>query len=513
MTNIYNTLKKTTEKYKDIYAFRWMDLKDEGHVTYGKFLDDVIEKSCHILEKYSHEKHIGVKASNTYDCIVTIFAIVCLGKCAVMLDPNSEESENNALLEQTDTKVVYYTKPVNPTKGENDLKNSNNDHNEYNTEDIRKITELMENVDGERDAFIIFTSGSTGAKKAVVLSNKSLCFSFDKYKMLKNIAKGSDILVGIPLYHMFGIYIICSNLGGGVTTCIMTSIKYLKKSMEFYKPAVIESVPMLLEFMYANVMKSIKKKKAEKKLRLAIMISNVLRRIGIDLRRKLFKDVRRAIGENLECFICGGAKLDEKVQVFFENIGIHPLVGYGLSEMGGFACINSNENFKIGSIGKTFEDSLVRIKDGEIQVKSESVTRGYYNNSEETEKLFDGNWLKTGDLGYIDNDGFIFLTGRIKNLIILSNGENISPEPLEERLVESEYIEEAIVCEKDGHIHAKIYPGESVYIENDVDKLNIKIKQHIDTINRNNRREMYIETFELKNESFERTNTMKIKRG
>lgn len=529
--NIYSEVKTLSLRFPEAIAFKWFQGNDIFKKSYKDFFIDINSVSRFIEETFIDEKHIGVVCENTYDTILNIFSVVSTGKCAVLLDGNSSDEENSILLAQSDTKVVLrgsnainigktekanFGEAVETNSSETDRINFG-EVTEINTRiflnDKENISDInFENAATSEDiAFIIFTSGSTGNKKAVMLNQASLCDMINQAGVTAGIDVNVDLLLGIPLFHMFGVYVMMFNMGHGATTCLLPNVRYFKKALSIYKPSCIESVPMMFEFIYKEIWKNIRKLKMEKRVNYAMKLSSVLLRVGIDIRRKLFKEIIDSIDENFSMLVCGGASINDDIIRFFDSIGIEIGVGYGLSEMGGIASVNCKKAYKIGSVGKPLKGVKVRVRDGEIQLKGPGVTSGYYKDEEETRKIFDENWLKTGDLGYVDKKGFLYITGRIKNLIILSNGENISPEEIEKDLQGFEGIDEVIVRERFGKIFAEIY---SKRIEEQSEEMVKKyIKECIDSVNRKNRKEKYIEDFEIRSAPFEKTNTMKIKRG
>ena len=274
-------------------------------------------------------------------------------------------------------------------------------------------------------------------------------------------------------------------------------------------------VPAVVETMHKRVMENVEENGKLKKLVKGMKTAEMLLKIGIDVRKKLFKDVINAFGGELEIIICGGAALSNKVEEDFRLWGVNMVCGYGITECSPVACVNRNEYQKSGSIGLPVDCNEVKINDpdkdgvGEIYVKGSNVFKGYYKNEEENQKAFtaDG-WFKTGDLGYIDNDGFVFIGGRLKNLIIISNGKNVSPEELETKLIdEIPSISEVVVYEEDAALTAEIFPDSEKY-RNAADIM----QEEINSFNRHMPAYKKITNIKLRDREFDKTTTMKIKR-
>lgn len=262
-----------------------------------------------------------------------------------------------------------------------------------------------------------------------------------------------------------------------------------------------------------------KENRKEKIFNFAISSSELLRKIGIDMRRYFFKNILSELGGNLNLIITGGANLQIKQAEFFERIGITVLNGYGITECSPLISINPIAKIKNESVGIPLSYCRVKIekrdneKFGEILVNGTNVMKGYFQDDVATKKAIEDGWYKTGDLGYIDDEGYIYITGRIKNVIILSNGKNVYPEEIEQLLITSKYIEEVVVKEKDDKIVAEIYPEYSELQEKPLESIIEIIEREVDMFNKEK-----LPSFERINQiicrtdPFEKTSVGKIKR-
>lgn len=267
-------------------------------------------------------------------------------------------------------------------------------------------------------------------------------------------------------------------------------------------------VPLFVETFHKTIWQTARKQRADTKLRQGIAVSNFLLRFGIDIRKKLFRSVRSAFGGDLEYIICGGAPLQKKYVQAFRSLGIEVLNGYGITECSPVVATNRNFYHRDGSVGQILKECKVRIQSGEIQVQGENVMLGYYHDEKTTAEAFEDGWFRTGDLGYVDGRGFLYITGRKKNLIILSNGENISPEELEELLLEHELVQEVLVYAEDGAITAEVFPDSEV-CSADVQK---RLQEAMDTCNRSLPMYKRIQRLKIRQTEFSKTTTQKIKR-
>lgn len=510
--SIRTVLKEICEKYKDSDAFGYCD-KDKREVTvkYGEFLKDILNTAKKInIQIKPEDKHIGIVCTNTYMCIVMIYAVVSAGKTAVLFEQTIEAQELKKLANQTDTLYVMLPKEKNCEQFDGHAAYYEDFVQEAQKEDWTDSKYSLPDINADDAAFILFTSGTTGERNGVVLSNRNMAECIRGGAIYKLYDSQPSLLLVLPLYHMYGLVVLLCHLAIGSKFYINSSLRVLQKDLQKYQPQIMECVPMMLEFLYKRINQNIDKTGKRKKFEMAKRLCLFLKKINIDISRKLFSSILEPLGGNLEFIICGGAFLDRKILDFFAAIGIVVYEGYGLTETATFVTVNTDRYHKYGSVGILTPYNDVRIADGEIQIKGKNIMKEYYGNEELTRKAFDGEWFKTGDLGYIDKDGFLYLTGRKKNLLILSNGQNLSPEVIENNLIKYELIDEAVVSEKEGHIHAQIY---TAMIENKEEAvLYADIKRIIDSVNRSSSRQQYIETFELRKEPFKKTVTMKIKR-
>lgn len=377
--------------------------------------------------------------------------------------------------------------------------------------------------DPETTACILFTSGTTGTSKGVVLTESNLVNSI--MICCRMAANDEDTFVAVlPVNHTFAMtcnHLSMANIGG--TTFLNDSVKYALRNFAAFKPTCLVVVPLYVETMDKKIWDTIRKKGMEKKVRNAIKLSNALRKIGIDLRRKLFKDVLDAFGGNLEKMVVGGAPLNPQYIKDFDDFGVTVSEGYGITECCPLISFNPYHWRKFGSAGLLACEMEIKIdknegeSDGEILVKGPNVFKGYLNNEEATREAFtEDGWFRTGDIGHVDKDNFVYITGRKKNVIIASNGKNVYPEELEEYIQNIEYVKEAVVIGRNENgstvITAIVYPDYDAYKDMSKEDIYRAVWQKIEEIDKSLPQFKHITALELRDEEFEKTTTRKIKR-
>ena len=383
-------------------------------------------------------------------------------------------------------------------------------------------------LDFQRDnnslACILFTSGTTGTSKGVMLSEYNLMFSTVQCsRMVSN--DETDVFVSVlPIHHTFALttnHLAMSYLGG--TAFMNDSLKHTFKNITEVKPTCLILVPLFLETMDKKIWDNIRKQGKEKQVRALMKMSNGMRKAGIDMRKTLFEKILNSFGGNLRHIIVGGAPLDPEIIRDFDAFGITVVEGYGITECCPLISVNPYNWRKIGSAGLVADGLEARIDepdssgDGEIVVRGGNVFTGYYKNEEATKDAFtEDGWFKTGDIGHIDGDDFVYITGRKKNVIIASNGKNVYPEELEEYLNKCDIIKESVVLGRntdDGVIiTALIYPDKDVIGDIDESELYEKIFSEINLINKGLPTFKHITAIEIRDREFEKTTTKKIKR-
>ena len=372
---------------------------------------------------------------------------------------------------------------------------------------------LSETVSPEDLACIVYTSGTTGKTKGVMLTHKNICANV--YALL-HVASGGHGIGFLPLNHTYSwVTGLFATLVKSEWGYICTSLHRIYKDIKTYKPYQFAAVPMVVEMIYQNIILTAKRNGTYEKLMQGIQMSRNFMLSGYDARREIFSEIHENLGGNLECIFCGGAYLSPEIEEFMFDIGIRVATGYGLTECAPCVTCNRKYEYKFGSAGLPLDCNEIRMNDpdadgvGEIWVRGDNVTPGYFNDPVATAEAFEGEWLKTGDYGRIDDEGYLWFTGRKKNLIILSNGKNVSPEAIEGKLTSMlPYVKEALVYEKDKKICAEVYldedatPDARSLLPGGIEEVNASLADF-----------MQIQTFVVRDDPFPKTATLKIKRN
>ena len=386
-------------------------------------------------------------------------------------------------------------------------------------------------IDNDAMSVLLFTSGTTDTAKAVMLSHKNLAENLMGMTSMLNIVETDIFLSILPLHHTYECTcgFLCP-LFRGASVAYCEGLRHIVKNLQESKATVMLGVPLIFEAMYAKIWDHIEKdSKILRKVKIGLKFSNFLKRLNIDISRKLFAQIHNSIGGHVRILISGAAGIDPLIAKGFREFGIPMVQGYGLTECSPIVALNRDVDFKDSSAGLPLPNAEVKIDNpnsegvGEIIVKAPSVMMGYYKNEAATAKVIKDGWFHTGDLGYFDADGFVYITGRCKNVIVTKNGKNIFPEEIETLLGRSRYIKEALVhgendASGDISVFATIVPDmEKLQEEKAV--LNISdpmvreiILSEIKTINKTLILYKHIKNFDLREEEFSKTTSKKIKR-
>lgn len=490
-------------------------------------------------------EHIAIIGENCYEWVVSYLAVVNGGSVIVPIDKELSEEEIANVILKSDSSVVIYTQSfasviqslqpqiisVKYCIGIHEA----SEHGLFLSYDrlINWGKELLtqgdnhyvtEAVDPEKMCVILYTSGTTGNSKGVMLCQKNLVSVI--YGAMQAIRLKRVTLSVLPIHHTYeNTCGILTTLYDGITICFNDSLKYLTENIQLFKPSMLILVPLFVEAMYKKIWEKAKKTGRETLLKKLIAISNALLKVHIDFRALFFHSIRKAFGGKLKLIICGGAPLRAELVYGFNELGIQVLNGYGITECSPLVSVNRNRYYCEDSVGVVIPCCEVRIdspdenKEGEILVRGDNVMMGYYKNAEETKKAFDGEWFRTGDIGMIGSDGFLRITGRIKNTIILSNGKNIQPEELEDHLINKlPYIKEVIVfgledeTGKKTSVCARVVLDNEYAEEKNIDNLEAVLSADIHEINRNLPTYKQINKVMTQYEEFEKTTSKKIKR-
>ena len=506
------------KEYGSRPAFVFSEKGEDKVISYQEFADEVNSVGAGLLDRGIRECKIAVLGENSYYWILSYFAVVCSGNVIVPLDKELDTDSIVELLEDSECKVLIYSDTYADVVAEMETVKSGIAYMSMKTLDdlLQEGEQIIEksgteytiqSIKTDDMASIVYTSGTTGKSKGVVLTHGNLMS--DMYGACCNVmVKGSSLLV-LPLHHTYGLVAgVFVDMFYGESIYINQSLRNLLKDFQTSKPQHIFAVPLIVETIHKNIWNTARKSGKEKLLKGLIKLSDCLLKVGIDLRRKLFRSVLQALGGNIDLIVSGGAPIDEKYIKAFHSFGITVLNGYGITECGPVVAVNRNKFQVEESVGMPLCCNEVKIdEDGEILVRGSNVMSGYYRNEEENKKAFKDGWFKTGDLGFLDKKGALHITGRKKNLIILSNGENVAAEELERKIYTITYVSEVIVYESEKVITAEIFLDEQVADARE------RINKDIQKINRTLPLTKNIGKVVIRDTEFPKTTTKKIKRN
>ncbi len=497
ITDLKDMIGKSAKKYGDKAAFKFKT-ETPGKFrekSYKEFVNEVNELGTALINLGLKDKRIAIISENRYEWCVAYLATVCGTGLVVPLDKSLPENEIKSLIERSEVDAIIYSKKyddiMNRMKKEKfanlkfyismDLE-SDKDKIYSQKELIEKGKKYIENgdkrfveakIDNEKMSIMLFTSGTTSKSKAVALSHKNLCTNIQDIASMFDINEKDTFLSFLPLHHTFEstvgfLYPIYA--GGAIAYC--EGVKHLAENIKEYQITAMISVPILYENMYKKVMRGIAKKGKLEKVQKGMKISNFLMKFHIDVRRKIFKEIHDLLGGKVRLFINGAAALDPEVEKGFNSLGINMAQGYGLTETSPVLAAGNGERkySRIGSVGRVFPSVEIKIEDpdengvGEIVAKADSVMLEYYGNEEATKEVLVDGWFHTGDLGYFDKDGYLYIAGRKKSVIVLKNGKNIYPEEIEGLIGRIDGVKESFVYgvpstnadEKESKINAEI---------------------------------------------------------
>ena len=503
---IRDILEDSVKKFADIKAVKWLKKKDILERSYSELMDNVIAIRKSLLAEGFKGKHISMIGTSSVEWIESYPAIITGNSVAVPLDAGLPAEDLIDLINRSDSEALFLS-PKNISLLEGILaecpklrkvwllQEEEPDSLYEKTASLAGLKAASANSSTDADrpapddvATIIFTSGTTGKSKGVMLTQDNLAANV--LSVDYTTEPGSILLSVLPIHHAF--CLVMDWLKGfslGTTICINDSLLHMVKNMGVFKPQVMLMVPMMIETIYKR-----------------------LASVDPAIPKKAVAD--NVFGGNLKIIFTGGAHLDPYYIGEFAEYGVEVLEGYGMSECSPVISSNTPETHKAGSIGKPLPNAEIKFENGEILVKGSSVMKGYYQMPEETAETLKDGWLHTGDKGYMDEDGFLFINGRVKNLIILSNGENISPEEIENKLALDALVGEVIVTGEDNGLAARIYPDQDVVAAKGLDEEAIKtaLQAFIDQYNKKQPTYRQITGLIIRKNPFIRSSTKKIKR-
>lgn len=560
----YKTIKEVfemaREKYSNnIFMLEKFNPKEEfTKITYKEFTDDVIYLGTALTNKYNlKDERIVVIGENTYHWYVSYMAMLCGVGIAVPVDKELPANEiENVINRSRATAVIYSTKKKDIIKKVQDKLPTVKYFIQMNSDDslegreigfntiLEQGKEMVQNgddsfskieIDPEEFKVLIFTSGTTSNSKGVMLCNRNLAENINAVSPYVKIYETDRFFSVLPLHHTYESTIgFLLPMAKGCSIAICQGLKHIVPDLKETNPTAMLAVPLLVESLYKKINQTIEKSGKTALVNSMMHVTNALKNVGVDIKKKVFAEIYANLGGKIRIVVSAAAPIDAKVGKWLQDLGVLFLQGYGLTETAPIAALTPQYDPRVGSAGKAVVCAEIKIDnpnengEGEVLIKSETLMLGYYEDQEATDEVIEVNekgerWFHSGDVGYLDKDGFLFITGRIKNVIVTQNGKNIYPEEIELMLGEVKEIKECMVYGKEVEgqkeliITVKVIPNyeeiEAIHGKDlSDDKIHDIIWEKIKEVNHKLTSYKAIKKLEIKKDEFAKTTTMKIKR-
>lgn len=543
-TEVFEDLRQLMQSSAERFSQRTLLIESRGEqhteITYGDFKSRVEALGAALWARGLKGKKILLCGRNGEKWATAYMAVVCGLGVAVPIDRTLTAEEVVSLTDASEAeaiiapatllariaklrpamrRVAFEDFPILIARGEKLLTSGKNAY-------------LRAPIDPDAMAVIVYTSGTTGKRRGVMLSHRNLCFNLSEMCRMVEIRETDIFLSVLPLHHAYECTcgFLCP-LYRGAAVAFGNGLRYLPRDLRLFQPTVMLGVPLLIETLHERIWAEINKKGMAKKTDAAIKATDAIasENLRISAKRKTFASVHAALGGRLRLLISGGAEVNPDVLAGFRAFGITALQGYGLSECAPLAALNRDRYFNDRSAGLATPNTLLDIfpaQDdgrGEIRFKGDNVMLGYYNDPDASAEVLRDGWLYTGDIGYVDENGFLFITGRKKNVIVTPNGKNISPEELEELLDRRPYIKESLVMLGEHHKTKK--PAVVAVVVPDFDKmaetygksfaraeLELEMKRAVAEVNATLQRHKRIESYLIRTDPLPRNAAKKILR-
>lgn len=549
--NLKEIILNSAEKYGDKEAFTLKIIKGEKRskkvtyedITYSQFKDDIYSLGTLLLNENLLSKRCAFIGKNSYEWFTSYISVLLGGGTVVPLDKGLPYDEIKLSIERSESKVIFFDKANEAVIEQIMKENTNQDLKAVSLEresehetfyDLLRKGRALRNqgelgyddieIDNDKVSILLFTSGTTSMSKIVMLTQRNVATNIAAAVNVEPFYPSDVNMAFLPYHHTFGSTGQWVMIASGAKTVYCDGLKYIQQNMVEYKVSVFVAVPLLIESIYKKIINQAEKQGKLGQLRFMTKVCNGLLKVGIDIRRKVFKGILDKLGGEIRFIISGAAAIDPEALKGFTDLGIMTVQGYGLTETSPILTAENPDNMKLGSVGIAFPDIQVKIDNpdnegvGEVIAKGPNIMKGYYKNEEETNAVIKDGWFYTGDLGYIDNDGFLFLRGRKKNVIVLKNGKNIYPEELEITYANLPYVKENVVLgipnkedERDLILYLKIvYDNE--YFDCSKEEIEAIIKKDVDKINDTLPKYKQIRRIIITDEEMIKTTSGKVKR-
>ena len=516
--------------------------------TYDQTSKDIKALSTALLNSNFNFNRVVLIGDNRYEWVVSYFSVVCSGKVIAPMDKALPEDEIKSLVNRSEAEAVVFDKKYldifKKIQTESSILKTLICMDDVNDENIITFNKLVQygntlleqgnkkynevKIDDNAMSIMLFTSGTTSSAKIVMLSQKNICNNVYAYQNHFKMLPTDTLLSFLPIHHTFESSItIIYGFYSGAKIAFCDGLRHIADNLKEYEVSIFVAVPLVLETMYKKINKGIADKGKTNLINKMVKISNALLKCHIDIRRKLFKSILDNFGGKLRIILYGAASLDKDTIIGFNNFGVDSIQGYGLTETSPVLVAESEAKHKPGSAGFPLDNVEIKISNpdkdgiGEVLAKGPNIMLGYYNDKQKTNEAFEDGWFKTGDFGYIDNDGFLFITGRKNDIIVLKNGKNVYPQEIEFLINKLPYVAECMVFSReqnqtDTMLIAKIVYNPDIMKETfaNIDSKDYKdlIWNDIKEINKNLPTFKHIKKIVITDEPMSKTTTQKIKR-
>lgn len=543
------SIQELVEHYRghgDKVAFDYFVGSELKEMTYAEFAENIDAFAAGLNAIGKAGKRIAVIGETSPAWYIAYLATLCTDGVAIPLDKELAIPEIENFLIRSEAEVLVFSNSFEKKFTEIAAK-----HPEiafipmYDSEFAEYSASLTSMIEGSRElpsafavepdilkmSIMLFTSGTTGTSKCVMLSQHNLCSAINAACGSVYFFPEDRLLSVLPVHHTYELCCTLSGMNYGMRVAINDSLRHVLRNINKFKPTALVLVPLFVNTMEKKIWDELRKKKLDKVMRGLMKASNGMRKVGIDMRRGIFSAVIKSFGGNLKKIICGGAALNQDIANTFRSLGIEIWEGYGITECSPLVAVDVYYAPKPGTVGLPVSCCTVKIDAtdtdeaghdvGEILVKGDNVMLGYYGDEEATAAAFtEDGYFRTGDVGYLDEDGYLKITGRSKSVIVLENGKNVFPEEIEEYLEPIETISECVVVGRKAedsdtvNLVAIIYPDRTKFAEGASDEeILASFKGEIDKVNRKLISYKRIDHIELRETEFEKTTTRKIRRN
>ena len=468
ITDLKDMLKKSGEKYGEKIAYKIRQENGYKEITHNEVRKMVDGLGTKLIDMGLKDKRIAVIGENRYEWEIAYLSIVCGTGTVVPLDKSLPENELESLIERSKAEAIIcsqkYVEILKKTKLKYIISMDLENDNDGIISQKRLISEGIQlvkfgdasftnaKIDNEKMSIMLFTSGTTSISKAVALSHKNICSNLMDISSILDVNSSDVFLSFLPLHHVFECTVgFLFSLYVGAETVFCDGIRHIPENLAEYKVSVMASVPAIYERLFKIIKKHLEK---QGKVEQILKDEEKYKDSSMEKKKEVFKEIHDLLGGNIKLFISGAASLEPSIEEKFRRLGFNMVQGYGLTETSPVVAIGNKKYHKTGSIGKCVPSDEVKLLDinkdgiGELAVKGPNVMLEYYENKEATEKVLKDGWFQTGDLARIDEEGYIFICGRKKSVIVLKNGKNIFPEEMETLINKEDGVEESFIFGK-----------------------------------------------------------------